>query len=42
MAGHSPSKTGVNALSTRPSTRFGKMESKTWITGSSPVMTADV
>jgi len=39
MAGHSPSKTGVNILLTRPSIFGGILKKKAWITGTSPVMT---
>jgi len=35
MRGHSPSKTGVNALMTRASIHFANR----WIAGSSPAMT---
>jgi hypothetical protein len=38
MAGHSPSKTGVNAL-IPGHPRLGGQEEKTWMTGTGPGMT---
>jgi len=41
MAGHSPSKTGVNALMSRPATFLSLPRRKTWMPGTRPGMTKE-